>query len=572
MRFLVALLLLLNSQAWAGFGAPGEMTIVITALPLPPNAAKETTQLSVLSAVQSIDTDFDVALSTRASEATLLGVNTRLDTLIAKDFATSAKQDLQTTQLIAINTNTDQLETYLDGVEALLTAGNGFLTSIDSKIPSGLTVSTGRLLVDGSGVVQPVSQSGAWSIGRTWTLNSATDSVTELNSTSILSSVDGIETLISSTNSALTTGIATMLDKHASGSLVSPDITSVIGPIATNGAASISVYFSGTWSGSIVVEVTAATAPGASDWTAIRMHNDISASPQNPVTTAGLFTSNQIAGKTFVRVRRSNAGTGTAVIEMNVSAAPGAVRVTSLNANDLITSATQSGTWTVQQGNTPSATPWTQNLTQVGGAAVTLGQKTMANSIPVVLSSDQSTINVSGTITSSGGALETTQLSVLAAVDGLEALATAGNASTASIDTDIDVALSTRASAANQTTIIGHVDGIEASLTSIDSKLTSPLAVSNTETRASGATVTSVSGTITSTTLLASNANRRQMIFFNDSSAVLYLKFGATASSTSFTVRLDKNQLYEAPNPVYSGIVDGVWASASGAVRITEVF
>jgi hypothetical protein len=37
---------------------------------------------------------------------------------------------------------------------------------------------------------------------------------------------------------------------------------------------------------------------------------------------------------------------------------------------------------------TQSAGPWTQNLTQVGGSSVTLGQKTSANSIPVVLPSD----------------------------------------------------------------------------------------------------------------------------------------------------------------------------------------
>lgn len=37
------------------------------------------------------------------------------------------------------------------------------------------------------------------------------------------------------------------------------------------------------------------------------------------------------------------------------------------------------------------------NLTQVGGASLTLGQKTMTNSIPVVLSSDQSTVNVQAT-------------------------------------------------------------------------------------------------------------------------------------------------------------------------------
>lgn len=37
------------------------------------------------------------------------------------------------------------------------------------------------------------------------------------------------------------------------------------------------------------------------------------------------------------------------------------------------------------------------NLTQVGGAPISEGQKTMANSFPVVIASDQSTINVNST-------------------------------------------------------------------------------------------------------------------------------------------------------------------------------
>lgn len=46
--------------------------------------------------------------------------------------------------------------------------------------------------------------------------------------------------------------------------------------------------------------------------------------------------------------------------------------------------AVQSGTWTVQQGSAP----WSQNLTQVGGSSVTLGQATQAASIPVVTPSN----------------------------------------------------------------------------------------------------------------------------------------------------------------------------------------
>jgi hypothetical protein len=48
-----------------------------------------------------------------------------------------------------------------------------------------------------------------------------------------------------------------------------------------------------------------------------------------------------------------------------------------------------SGTITANQG-TP--TPWTQNLTQVGGAALALGQAAMAASLPVALASNQGAV------------------------------------------------------------------------------------------------------------------------------------------------------------------------------------
>lgn len=43
-----------------------------------------------------------------------------------------------------------------------------------------------------------------------------------------------------------------------------------------------------------------------------------------------------------------------------------------------------------------SGGPWSDNLTQVGGAALSLGQKTMAASLPVVVASDQSVLTVKG--------------------------------------------------------------------------------------------------------------------------------------------------------------------------------
>ena len=60
------------------------------------------------------------------------------------------------------------------------------------------------------------------------------------------------------------------------------------------------------------------------------------------------------------------------------------------------------------------------------------------------------------------------------------------------------------------------------------------------EETAATATLANVSGSATSGTLLASNTARKKAIIVNDSSAILYVMYGAgTASATAFTVRLD---------------------------------
>lgn len=84
-------------------------------------------------------------------------------------------------------------------------------------------------------------------------------------------------------------------------------------------------------------------------------------------------------------------------------------------------------------------------------------------------------------------------------------------------------------------------------------------------------TTTSVSYSATSTTLLASNANRVLATIFNESAKTLYVKLGATASATSYTIPIFPNSYWELPLS-YTGIIDGIWASGgSGAARITEL-
>jgi hypothetical protein len=90
--------------------------------------------------------------------------------------------------------------------------------------------------------------------------------------------------------------------------------------------------------------------------------------------------------------------------------------------------------------------------------------------------------------------------------------------------------------------------------------------------KSASSSVTSVSGATSSTSLLASNTSRKNASFYNDSAAILYLKLGATASTTSYTVQIPSGGYYELPvDRIYTGAIDGIWASATGAVRITEL-
>lgn len=95
------------------------------------------------------------------------------------------------------------------------------------------------------------------------------------------------------------------------------------------------------------------------------------------------------------------------------------------------------------------------------------------------------------------------------------------------------------------------------------------LAVADT---AAAATLANVNDSASSVTLQASNAARKGWTCFNDSDQALLVKFGATASATSFTVKIAAGGYYEMPRPIYTGVIDGIWAADStGAARVTEL-
>lgn len=88
---------------------------------------------------------------------------------------------------------------------------------------------------------------------------------------------------------------------------------------------------------------------------------------------------------------------------------------------------------------------------------------------------------------------------------------------------------------------------------------------------ANTATISAVTCSTTNTTLLSENTNRKMAIFYNRAGRDIYIKFGTTASTTSFTVVVQDNAYYELPLPVYTGRIDAVTSTGSGVMQITEI-
>lgn len=83
--------------------------------------------------------------------------------------------------------------------------------------------------------------------------------------------------------------------------------------------------------------------------------------------------------------------------------------------------------------------------------------------------------------------------------------------------------------------------------------------------------LTSVAGSATSVTLLASNTARTSAAIYNDSTVILYIALtSSAASATAYTVQVPASGYYEVLGG-YTGQISGIWASATGNARITEL-
>lgn len=88
-------------------------------------------------------------------------------------------------------------------------------------------------------------------------------------------------------------------------------------------------------------------------------------------------------------------------------------------------------------------------------------------------------------------------------------------------------------------------------------------------------TASSVTSAAADTVILAANGNRKGATIYNESTAILYVLLAVgTASATNYSVQVTPNTsttgYYEVPFG-YTGIIKGIWASANGFARVTEI-
>lgn len=174
-----------------------------------------------------------------------------------------------------------------------------------------------------------------------------------------------------------------------------------------------------------------------------------------------------------------------------------------------------------------------------GQIPTTLGTKTSANSMSVVIASDD-VVAISATAL---------PLPTGAATSALQ---TTGNTSLSAISGQLPATLGSKVSASSLSVVLASDETVPISLPS-----------------STTGTLTSVASSATTVTLLASNSSRKGYAIFNDSTQILYVAFSATSSTGAYSVKLFPNSAITS-DFIYTGVISGIWAAANGAAKVTE--
>lgn len=258
------------------------------------------------------------------------------------------------------------------------------------------------------------------------------------------------------------------------------------------------------------------------------------ATDQQPITVTGNITTNNAS----VGTNNATAPTSSTLVAFKdpngllipfPGTSTGGITVTSMQGTTPW-SVSQSGTWTVQPGNTPNTTPWLSTINQGGNSA----NVTSSNALKV----DNS--NVTQTVTGS-----------VIATQGTSPWLTSRN-----------WLLS------NSTDSVG----VTGTVTSVQG--TTPWVVTGTVTSnavtVTASTISRLSNSASNQTLLNANGARKTIYLYNDSTTNCYIKLGVTASLTSFSIKLFTTSAFIMDPPIYTGQIDYICDSGTGSMEVTE--
>lgn len=272
-----------------------------------------------------------------------------------------------------------------------------------------------------------------------------------------------------------------------------------------------------------------------------------------------------------------------------------------------VTQPISASTLPLPTGAATSALQTTGNttLTSISGQLpAVLGQGTMAQSLAVVIASNQSAIPVSGTVAISQfyaqGATTAAEVGPLMQAAATAAAPTYTTATTNPLSLTLAGALRVDGSAVTQpisaaslplptgaatsalqtsgnatlVTISGQLPaslGAQASASSLSIVPATGAIFTTAAPTSTTGTITSVAASTSTTVLLASNTSRKGFVIYNDSTNWLYLAFAATASTTAFSSKLQAGAAYDTGSINYTGALSAVWSAASGSARVTEL-
>lgn len=489
-------------------------------------------------------------------------------TALTENDAAAARIDSKRAQVITIEDATTR------GQRLNITAANAMKvdgSAVTQPISGTITANagTGTFIVDGSAVTQPVSVT---------TLPLPTGAATESTLAAMLT-LSGFQARIN------TLGQKTMA--NSTPVVLSSDQSAI--PVSQSGSWTVTAN-----AGSGNFSVAQATASNLRAQTSSES-NTGATSPTQASLTGGSVTTvsptyttgqmNALSLTTTGSLRIDGSGS-TQPISGTVTANQGGTwNITNISGTvSLPTGAATETTLSTISGKLPAALVGGRLDSNIGAwlgsTAPTVGSKTSANSIPVVIASDQGTVTVNASATV--GIVDNA-----AFTDGTTRIQPSGYifdevAGTALIENNGAAARvdSKRAQilVIEDATTRGTRTTVKAASTAAvaaDPALVVAISPNNTlptkEVRSATPTVTSVAGNTSSVTVLAANANRLGATIQNNTSKTLYLKFGSTASTSSHTVVIVKDAYYEVPFN-YTGLLSGIWDSGvSGNALITEI-